>query len=214
MESETETLRRAREIRTARSRRRHAERLTEIKASCSQGDLEWPRDRYAIILADPAWDHEIWGDAGKEKSPEAHYEVMSIEEIRALDVAGLANDVSALFLWTSRQHLPDALDLMRHWGFKYVSNVVWLKPGIGLGRWTRDRHELLLIGVKGDMPPPPLGAAWQSVIEAPKGRHSEKPEIFRQMIDAYFPDLPKIELFARGDAPAGWIFWGNQARNA
>lgn len=213
MDSETEILRRAKAIRSTRARQRHVTRLKEIGARCSQTGFWWPTGRFGVLYLDPPWDHEIWGDAGKEKAPEAHYPVMTFEEIKAVDVASLANDDAVMFEWTSRTHLYDALKLMDHWGFEYVSNLVWGKNTTGLGRWGRDRHEQLLIGVKGNVPPPPLGEAVDSLLHADTAGHSVKPEEFRIIIDRYFPGLPKIELFARGDAPAGWTFWGNEARN-
>ena len=50
-----------------------------------------------------------------------------------------------------------------------------------------------------------------SIIEAPRGRHSEKPAAVRELIDRMYPHASKLELFARGKAPEGWRFWGNQA---
>ena len=49
------------------------------------------------------------------------------------------------------------------------------------------------------------------VIEAPVGKHSAKPKIFHELIEGYFPNLPKIELFARGKARPGWSIRGNEA---
>jgi N6-adenosine-specific RNA methylase IME4 len=64
------------------------------------------------------------------------------------------------------------------------------------------------------MPPAPSpGSQWPSVIEADVGAHSVKPEIFLQMIEQYFPTLPKIELYARGPARPGWSAWGAEAIN-
>ena len=52
----------------------------------------------------------------------------------------------------------------------------------------------------------------ESVILAPVGRHSEKPEAFCEMIESYFPTLPKIELHARGVVSRpGWDVWGLEA---
>jgi N6-adenosine-specific RNA methylase IME4 len=210
MESEAEILRRAKAIRSSRARESHKRRLAAIAETCRQTGFAWPNGRYAVIYADPPWKHRIYSDAGKEKAPEAHYPVMELEAIMALDVPAIANDDAVIFLWVSREHLPDGLKLMAHWGFDYVSNLVWLKNTLGLGRWGRDRHELLLIGVKGSVPPPPLGEAVDSAIKADTAGHSVKPSCFREIIDQYFPGLPKIELFARGKAPDGWVFWGNQ----
>jgi N6-adenosine-specific RNA methylase IME4 len=49
---------------------------------------------------------------------------------------------------------------------------------------------------------------------APRGRHSEKPEVFLKMIEEYFPNLPKIELNRRGPARPDWEAWGNEAEPA
>ena len=50
--------------------------------------------------------------------------------------------------------LLDALAVMLAWGVTYRSHIVWEKDGLGLGYWTRNKHELLLIGTKGDVPAP------------------------------------------------------------
>jgi N6-adenosine-specific RNA methylase IME4 len=106
--------------------------------------------------------------------------------------------------------LPQALEVMEAWGFKYVSGCVWVKDRVGTGYWFRNRHELLLVGRKGNIPAPAAGTQWSSVIEAPVGEHSEKPERVLEMIEAYYPTLPKIELNRRGPARAGWDAWGNE----
>ena len=49
------------------------------------------------------------------------------------------------------------------------------------------------------------------MIEAPVGRHSEKPIIFAEMIETMFPTLPRLEMFARGKPRPGWDYWGNEA---
>src|SRR5579862_7060612 len=51
------------------------------------------------------------------------------------------------------------------------------------------------------------GAQWASVIAAPTGKHSEKPEKAIELIEAYFPTLPKIELHAR-KRRSGCDSWG------
>jgi N6-adenosine-specific RNA methylase IME4 len=75
---------------------------------------------------------------------------------------------------------------------------------------VRNQHELLLIGVRGNMRSPAEGARPPSIIDAPRREHSQKPEEAYQLIERMYPDLPKCELFAR-NARAGWVAWGNQA---
>jgi N6-adenosine-specific RNA methylase IME4 len=140
---------------------------------------------------------------------------MSLDEIKALDVASIAAKDSVLFLWATQPALDRALDVMKAWGFTYKSGVVWEKtnaegsPRLGTGYWFRNQHEQLLVGMRGGVPAPAPGVQWPSIIKAPVGRHSEKPEIFYRLIEAYFPNLPKIELFARTRRP-GWYAWGNE----
>ena len=43
--------------------------------------------------------------------------------------------------------------------------------------------------------------------------HSAKPEVFYEMIESFYPSLPRIELFSRRQRE-GWAAWGNQAAEA
>jgi N6-adenosine-specific RNA methylase IME4 len=99
---------------------------------------------------------------------------------------------------------------MEAWGFAYKSNYAWGKDKIGLGRWNRSKHELLLIGTIGSPPCPAPGTQWESLQFGPRGKHSEKPGWQYELIESYFPNLPKIELNARQRRP-GWDAWGLEA---
>jgi N6-adenosine-specific RNA methylase IME4 len=133
---------------------------------------------------------------------------MSLDEIKALKIPA-AKD-AALFLWATVPMLPQALETMVAWDFAYKSHFIWAKDKLGLGFWARNRHELLLIGTRGRIPAPAPGTQFSSVIEAPRGRHSEKPAVVRQMIAAMFPNVPKLEMFARGERVAEFDVWGNE----
>jgi N6-adenosine-specific RNA methylase IME4 len=45
---------------------------------------------------------------------------------------------------------------------------------------------------------------------SPRREHSRKPDEGYEIIEAMYPELPKIELFARS-ARKGWAMWGNEA---
>lgn len=177
--------------------------------------LALPDKRYGVIYADPPWRFEPMSrDTGLDRSADNHYPCAGTEEIRGLAVDELAADDAALFLWATVPMLPDALLVMTAWGFAYRSHVIWKKvyPGNqkGTGYWFRNEHELLLVGARGKVPAPAPGTQWGSVINAPVGRHSEKPGQFRQLIETYYPSLPRIELFGRA-AAEGWDVWGYEA---
>ena len=115
-----------------------------------------------------------------------------------------------LFLWATAPMLPEALTVMDAWGFAYKSHCVWVKDRIGTGYWFRNKHELLLVGTRGKVPAPAQGEQYTSIIDATLGKHSEKPACFAEMIEEMFPNVPAVELFARGQR-LGWEVWGNEA---
>ena len=48
------------------------------------------------------------------------------------------------------------------------------------------------------------------MIEARRGRHSEKPAAVYELIEGAYPAASKLELFARGAPRPGWAAWGNE----
>jgi N6-adenosine-specific RNA methylase IME4 len=191
-------------------RARRAMREQELAAKTIEAARSLGRELYAIILVDPPWSFRAYNDdTGQDRGAVNHYPVMCLEEIEALQIPAAKDAV--LFLWATVPMLPQALETMAAWGFTYKSHFVWVKDKRGLGFWNRNRHELLLVGTRGNVPCPAPGEQSDSVIEAPRGRHSEKPMIVREMITAMFPNAPKLEMFARGQSVEGWELWGNEA---
>jgi N6-adenosine-specific RNA methylase IME4 len=177
--------------------------------------LALPDAKFGVILADPAWRFEPYSrETGMDRAADNHYPTCDIEEIRALDLISIAADDCVLFLWATVPMLPHALQVMKDWGFAYKSHFAWIKDTIGTGYWNRNAHELLLVGTRGNIPAPAAGMQVSSVQEAPRGKHSAKPELFLEMIEEYFPTLPKIELNRRGPARPGWAAWGNETTKA
>jgi N6-adenosine-specific RNA methylase IME4 len=176
--------------------------------------LEMPEGKFGVILADPEWDFEFWSDrAMTHSAPQLIYDTSPLDVIKARDVRSIAAEHCALFLWATVPMLPQALEVMAAWGFAYKSAFAWIKDKIGTGYWNRNKFELLLIGVVGAVPCPSEDQRWPSAIEAPVRGHSEKPEIVYELIEAYFPNLAKIELNAR-KRRAGWEAWGFEAPQA
>lgn len=188
------------------------ERRSERERDLAAHQRALPDRKYGVVLADPEWKFDAWSeDTGSDRAAANHYPVSTWQTIRERPVWTIAAKDAVLFLWATVPMLPQALEVMTAWGFRYRSHVVWAKDRIGTGYWFRNRHELLLVGTRGALPAPAPGTQWPSVVEAPAGRHSEKPEVFLDMIEAYFPSLPRIELNRRGPPRAGWDAWGNEA---
>lgn len=163
---------------------------------------------YDIILADPPWKYDA--DMDHSRSIENHYPTMEIEEICDLQPP-CAKD-AALFLWATAPKMNEALRVMERWGFKYTTQAVWVKNHIGCGWWFRNRHELLLVGRRGGIKCPEPEYRVDSVIEEPRGEHSEKPERVYRIIENAYPNLRKLELFSRKPR-AGWTAWGHNAES-
>jgi N6-adenosine-specific RNA methylase IME4 len=195
-----------RDVVKADNRERRAER--ESRLGACQAAL--PARRYGVIYADPPWTFSTYSDLGQDRGPARHYPTMTLDAVRALDVASIAADDCVLFLWAVQPILPTACEIITAWGFAHKTNLVWIKDKIGMGYWFRSRHEHLLIATRGAPPAPAMGTQAQSVIFAPVREHSRKPDEAYEIIESYFPSLPKIELFARHARP-GWDRWGAEA---
>lgn len=166
---------------------------------------------YGVVYADPPWRFETYSEAGMDRSADNHYPTMDLEAIKALKVPAAQDAV--LFLWATAPMLPEAIEVMRAWGFTYKSQIIWVKDRMGTGYWARNQHEILLIGTKGSIPAPAPGSQPSSVFQAPVSRHSEKPAALAEMIERLFPTTPKIELFCRSPR-AGWAAHGNESEAA
>jgi N6-adenosine-specific RNA methylase IME4 len=190
---------------------RRCQRECELAEGTKAASESLGKKLYGVIYADPPWryDNVPMGDVARQN--EQHYPSMALDDIKALPVPAAENCV--LFLWATVPLLPEAIDTMKAWGFTYKSSSTWVKDKAGTGYWVRGIVEHLLIGRRGDVPSPAPGDQFPGVIEAPRGRHSEKPDIFAEHIQRLFPNVPKLEMFARTARPH-WDVWGNEAPKA
>jgi len=170
------------------------------------------KGKYFLIYADPPWRYERTISSSREV--ERHYPTMELEEIKAAKPFGkpiqeFVGDDAILYLWTPNPKLEEALEVLNAWGFTYRTNMAWIKDSIGPGYWVRSRHELLLIGTKGAPPTPKVNLRPDSVIEAPRRKHSEKPETMYGFLEKMFPKCRRLEMFNRQERK-GWDCWGNE----
>lgn len=189
---------------------RRAERERETAAEI----LALPDKQYGVVYADPEWRFEPYSrETGLSRGAANHFSTSFTEVIKARPIETIAAKNCVLFLWATAAMELHAHEVMKAWGFEYKSQVIWAKPDLGTDYWFREQHELLLIGARGKIPAPVPGMQWPSVIQAPRGagKYSQKPEIFYQLIEAYFPNVPKVELNCRGKPRDGWDGWGAEA---
>lgn len=200
------------ELRTRKQQIRRAEREQELAGKIADVAYAVGHAVYGVIYADPPWRLEPYSrDTGLNRAADNHYPTMTREALLDMEVmhSAPAKDC-VLFCWATAPMLQEALEWMAHYGFEYRSHCVWIKDRIGTGFWFRNQHELLLVGVRGDVPAPAPGTQFASVIQAPLGEHSAKPPAFAEMIEEMFPSQRLLEMFARGPR-LGWDTWGNEA---
>lgn len=158
--------------------------------------------RYKTILADPPWQRNQTGVRGASR----HYPLMPLERIKAMPVAELAEDNAHLYMWTPNNIIPEALQVVKAWGFTYRNMLVWGKPKLGLGVYIRTSHESCIFATRGKAPV--KFHAQPSFMFCAQQDHSHKPEEQFAIIQR-LSDGPYLELFARRRMP-GWDVWGNE----
>lgn len=206
---EREILEAAKAIRTKKAEERRAERVEKIvEISKGNAPLGQIAERYPVIYADPPWRYEHVET--ESRAIENQYPTMALDEIKALDLDAIALDDCVLFMWATSPKLAEAFGVLQAWGFDYRTCAVWDKQKIGMGYYFRQQHELLLVAVRGQPLTPAPASRPSSVLSFPRGEHSAKPVEVYELIEAMYPELPKLEMFCRSPRE-GWGAWGNQA---
>jgi len=177
-------------------------------------------NHFGVIYADPPWTFATYSRKGKGRSAEAHYDCMTLDDIKGLPVADWAADDCVLFLWTTDPLLEKAFEVIRGWGFIYKTvGFYWVKLNksvskpvhahqqsffTGLGFWTRANPELCLLATRGH--PRRRSAGVSKLIVSPRREHSRKPDETYKRIEALC-EGPYLEMFARSRHD-GWLAWG------
>lgn len=178
-------------------------------------------NHYRVIYADPPWTFATYSRKGKGRSPEAHYDCMTMEQIKALPVAEWAADDAVLLLWATDPLLDKAFEVIRAWGFTYKTvGFYWAKLNksaggfiltekdffTGLGFWTRANPEPCLLATRGC--PKRQSAGVRKLVISPRREHSRKPDEVYDRIEALC-EGPYLEMFARSSRH-GWHSFGTE----
>jgi len=183
---------------------------------------EPPRSDYGVVLADPPWSFRTYSAKGKGRSADAHYDCMTLDDIKALPVATWTARDAILLMWATDPLLDRALDVIRAWGFTYKTvGFYWVKLNkgrgglmlteqdffTGMGFWTRANPEPCLLATKGS--PKRLSGGVRKLLVSARREHSRKPDEVHERIEQLAPG-PYLEMFARSSRP-GWDAWGGEA---
>lgn len=176
--------------------------------------MEFPNKKYQIIYADPPWDFGGGGVYQDNNRPlrktKDQYPLMKIKDLLNLPVEQIAADDALLFMWTTDQHIPDALKLIDAWGFKYCTVAFyWVKKTnkgntcFNVGCWTMKSVEQVFLGLRGKAMHLKKTRNIKQLVEAERTIHSKKPKEVMDRIVELVGDLPRVELFARQQIE-GW----------
>lgn len=181
---------------------------------------------YQTVLADPPWPYNspkaLVGNAGRGKhnienmkqiDVTAHYNTMSIDELKSLPVKRHIANNAHLYLWTTNGFMVEAHEIAKSWGFKPKTILTWVKKqkqndkvSMKAGYWYRSCTEHILFAVRGSLRlSGPVSPTAYFLERLP---HSVKPDFFYDLIEAQSPG-PYLELFARRDRD-NWDQWGNE----
>lgn len=189
----------------------------------AMGDVIMVTKKYKVIYADPPWyfgSGGVYQDSGRPvRKTSEQYLLTKTKELKNIPIQDICDKDALLFMWTTDQHLPDALELMKSWGFRYCTIAFyWVKKTnkgnncYNVGCWTMKSVEMVLLGLHGKPMHFKIKRNVKQLVEAERKQHSQKPDEVRERIVDLVGDLPRIELFARQKRD-GWDVWGNEVES-
>jgi len=160
---------------------------------------------FKTIVIDPPWDWGDESDINQMGRARPDYTTIPYEDLLKYPISKFADDDCHLYLWITNRSLPKGFELLKAWGFRYITCLTWVKPSFGMGNYYRGSTEQVLFGVKGSIPLKRKDVGTH--FAAPRGKqHSEKPIEFYELVESCSYG-PFLELFSRHERD-GWTMWG------
>ena len=163
--------------------------------------------QYDVLVIDPPWPmQKIERDVAPEQVA-FDYPTMKEPELASMELP--ASDDCHVWVWTTHRFLPMAFRLLDAWGLKYVCTFVWHKPGgfqpFGLPQYN---CEFAIYARKGT-PQFFNFKEFPVCFQARRGKHSEKPEKFYDIIRRVTVGR-RVDMFSRRQID-GFDGWGNES---
>lgn len=184
-------------------------------------------EKFNLIYCDPPWwynSRKAWWER-KDKTKfwwwaMKHYPLMKDKELLDMKdfISEISEDNCIIFIWVTMPRLDFWIELMKHWGFKYKTVAFnWIKTNkdwsyrINPWYYTASNSEMVIIWIKGKNWGlfKPAKTMINQIIAEPIKEHSRKPLEVKHRIEQMYPELNKIELFAR-ESTEWWNHWWNQ----
>jgi N6-adenosine-specific RNA methylase IME4 len=178
------------------------ERIANLKAT----GVDLPTGQYGCLVVDPPWTMQKIERDVRPNQVEFDYPTMTEEELKAFPLPGFAGGDCHLYLWTTQKHLPLALRLAEHWGFRYQCIMTWVKNvGFTPFSWMYSTEHVLFC-TKGSLPLLALGKRLDFTGKVRE--HSRKPDEFYSIVREVSPG-PRLDVFSR-ERREGFDQYGNE----
>lgn len=184
--------------------------------------------KYKTIVIDPPWELKMgnarsgngiancgWNatDGRRKELAENYikieqlkYPSMTIEELASLKIPYEKD--AHVYIWTINSKIEETYMLARRWGLKPIQLLTWAKNpmGLGMGGAFCQTTEHILFCRKGNLKT--IGRVDRSWWNWKRGKHSQKPEHFQDIVEKISPPN-YLEMFARRERE-DWDVWGNE----
>ncbi len=164
--------------------------------------------KFTTIVIDPPWDWGDEGDVNQLGRAKPDYATLSLDQLKKLPIHEISKKDSHIYLWVTNRSLPKGFELLKKWGYRYITCLTWCKPSFGMGNYFRGSSEQILFGVKGSLPL--MRKDMGTWFEAKRGKngHSSKPDEFYDIVEKCSPGL-YLDFFGRKKRK-GWFVYGNE----
>ena len=172
--------------------------------------------KYKTIVIDPAWDLKLLSKSATKSmqggdATKLSYHTMKDKELLDFPVADFADTNCNLFMWCVNSKLEFAFRLLHEWNFKYSTMLVWTKSNGLTMLGINYKTEYCLFAYQGKRELANSKNPIPTHFSFPRGKHSEKPKEFYDMILKKSP-APRIDIFAR-KRHYGFDAWGDQVES-
>lgn len=172
--------------------------------------VEPPKGKYDVIVIDPPWPMEqtpSLENRPQQSNVGMDYPTLTEDELEAMELP--LSDNAHVWVWSTQRFLPMCLRLVSKWGLKYSCLFVWHKSkGMQLPGRPYYNCEFAVYCYKGH-PKFATTKNFKTCYEWKRGKHSEKPEEFYEMIRRVTKGK-RLDMFSRRSIE-GFEVWGNQA---